>query len=258
MATAQSRFLSEVHGRFDNALPHYAFTRNGHQFVGFVRKGWCRELHTDTQKITALRFAYATAISNMLNAVYRAGLSESYVLSISYLFRTVKVGKQTYFFDDTIFAAVNEIMSHYFDTDRMGAQFFVQSKGFPGPSDEPIPHWSINETLLRSLGGKTAVRYALASLLMNNADQISLPTLYDQLSQVVGADYDEDEIYPLADVHEAYNLLILNLYHWAKVPIYDITPDNYDIYLANKSTTDHRRDFPQYVAEQSYPPYVPE
>lgn len=258
MAAASSRVLTFVSGSIDNSRPHYAFVRNGRQFIGCVRKGWNTELKTDTQKITALHFAYAAAISTMLGAVQKAGKSQNTKLTISYLFRTVKVGKKTFFFDDTLFDNVNAVMSHYFDTTKAGSQFFVQSSEFFAYSDQPIPLYQVADQYATAIDIKTAFRYSFASFLMTNADKINLPKMYDELSKVKGAAYDESDIYPLADVYEIHGFLMLNLYQWAKVPVLEITPDNYDQYIQHKDNTDHRNDFPEYVAEQAFPPYVPE
>ena len=258
MAAASSRVLTCVSGRIDNNKPHYAFVRNGKQYIACVRNGWNTELKTDTQKITALRFAYATAISNMLSAVQKAGKSQKTKLTISYLFRTVKVGKKTFFFDDTLFDNVNAVMSHYFDPSIAGSQFFVQFSEFFAHSDQPIPLYQVADQYANAIDNKTAFRYSLASFLMNNADKINLTKMYDDLSKVKGAEYDESDIYPLADVYEIHGFLMLNLYQWAKVPVLEITPENYANYIEHKSSTDHRKDFPEYIAEQAFPPYAPE
>ncbi len=260
MAAASSRVLTFVSGSIDNTKPHYAFVRNGKQYIACVRNGWNTELKTDTQKITALRFAYATAISNMLSAVSKAGQSQSIKLTISYLFRTVKVGKKTFFFDDTLFDSVNEIMAQYFDPNIAGHPFYFSpfDKFFTAPNGVPIYNHFIAAPYFHAFGDKSALRYSLASFLMNNADKINLTKMYDDLSKVKGAEYDETDIYPLADVYEIHGFLMLNLYQWAKVPVLDITPENYDNYIEHKSTTDHRKDFPEYIAEQAFPPYVPE
>lgn len=253
MATAKSRVLTLVRGKIDNSRPHYAFVRNGKQFIGCVRNGWNSELTTDTQKITALNFAYATAISNMINAVSKAGKSTQTKTTISYLFRLVKVGKKTYFFDDTLFTQVNAAIAHYFDPAKAGSQFFVTTTD-PDNLDA-IPRYEVAAPYAQAFGDKSALRYALASFLMNHADRVNLPQMYNELSSITGAQFDETEIYPLSDVYEVHGLLMLNLYQWAKVPVYDITPENYDKYIAERP--DHRRDFPQFVAEQAFPKYNP-
>lgn len=246
MAHAQGRLLTEVHGSIENGRPHYAFVRNGKQFIGCVRKGWNTELKTDTQKITALNFAYASAVANMIGAAVNAGKSEKYLWSISYLFRSCRVGRSQYFFDETLFDAVNEVMSKYFKL-----PFFTVS----GTFNDDWQHYTINPDIVAAMPEKTALRYSVASFLMAHADRINLPKLYDDLSQVSGATYDESDIYPLQDVYEAYSLLKLSFWRWASLPVLTIVPQNYDTLLQmRRDKYDHRTEFAEQQAEALWRP----
>lgn len=68
MAGAKGRVLSSVTGSIENGAPHYAFVRNGKQFIGCVRKGWNTELKTDDQKINAVIFRNNTLLANAVTA----------------------------------------------------------------------------------------------------------------------------------------------------------------------------------------------
>ena len=252
MATAKGRVLTVVRGKIDNTTPHYAFVRNGRQYIGCCRNGWNTELTTDTQKITALNFAYATAIATMLHAVYKAGTSQQLTRSISYNFQHVKVGRRQYFFDETLFEQVNDILKRYLHT---VTDFFTISGTWTDDAEYDHDIYTPKESARKTLDatGKTAFRYQFASILMNNADTLNLPAIYDELSQCTGADFNEDDVYPLADVYEVYNLLRLDLWRWAKIPVMQIIPENYDELLRlNKQGFDHRADFPAYIAEQAW------
>jgi len=242
MAHAKARVLTYIRGSIDNTAPHYAFVRNGKQFIGCVRKGWNTELTTDTQKITALNFAYASAASNMLGAAINAGKSQQYTWSVSYLFRHCRVGKSEYFFDETLFDSVNEVMAHYFKL-----PFFTVS----GTFQDDWNNYTINPEIVKALPQKTALRYSVASFLMAHADQINLPKLYDDLSKVSGAQFDESDIYPLQDVYDVYRLLRLDFWRWASLPVLTIEPQNYDQLITLKTQNyDHRATFPQCQAER--------
>jgi len=241
MAHAKARVLTYIRGSIDNTAPHYAFVRNGKQFIGCVRNGWNTELKTDTQKITALNFAYASAVSNMIGAAVNAGKSEKYLWSISYLFRSCRVGKNEYFFDETLFDAVNEVMAKY-----IKLPFFTVS----GTFNDDWQHYTINPEIVKAMPEKTALRYSVASFLMSLADRINLPSLYDDLSKVSGAQFNESDIYPLQDVFEAYSLLKLSLWRWASLPILTIEPQNYDTLLQlRRENYDHRTEFAEQQAE---------
>lgn len=249
MAHASSKFLNIVSGRIENALPHYAFMRNGKQFVGFVRKGWNTELTTDVQKITALRFAYATAISNMLSAAAKAGTAKNRQYAIGYTYQYVKVGRGLYFYDETLFSAVNDVFASYFSAPKL----FVPGTTYKDQLDDDIQLFVVAPAVQKSLDntGKSAFRYALTSILMENAERVDLPNLYRDLAQVEGAQFD---VYPKQDVFEVFGFKQLDLWRWARIPVMDIEPQNYDRLLEHKRDGyDHRSTFAAYIEEQSWP-----
>ena len=248
MAIAQSRFLSEAHGKFENALPHYAFMRNGKQFVGFVRKCWCRELHTDQQKITALRFAYATAISNMLSAAEKAARNRNLNYAIGYTYHYITVGKNLYFYDETLFTAINAVFAVYFSTPKI----FVPGDTFTDQLGDEVQLYTLAPLVRQAIEntGKSAFRYAFTSILMDNAARIDLPNLYRDLAQCEGAQFD---VYPKKDVYEVFKYRQLDLWRWAKIPVMEIEAENYDRLLQRKAEGyDHRQTFPAYIDEMSW------
>ncbi len=242
MAQAKGRVLNVVRGRLDNTKPHYAFVRNGKQFIGCVRNGWNTELTTDTQKITALNFAYASAVGCMVAAAEKAGKAQNYIPSIGYAFRTVKVGKINYFFDDTLFTNLNNILADYFTA----SPFFVVSGIFA----EDFNIYTVNPAIVAQLPQKTALRYSLTSLLMQYADRLDLPTIYDRVSRCTAATYTEE---PLQFVWEDLRLLQMDLWRWAKVEVMTVTPQNYDKLLQDKAKgIDHRDTFAAYIEEKTW------
>ncbi|MBR4323908.1 MAG: hypothetical protein IKP73_00110 [Bacteroidales bacterium] len=78
MARAAGRFMSEVHGKIENACAHVAFMRNGKQFVNFLRQGWSPNKMTETQKIQCVKFTNqahtANNIATCLKVLY-AGIT---------------------------------------------------------------------------------------------------------------------------------------------------------------------------------------
>lgn len=242
MAQAKGHVLNVVRGRLDNTKPHYAFVRNGKQFIGCVRNGWNTELITDTQKITALNFAYASAVGCMVAAAEKAGRSQNFTPSIGYAFRTVKVGKINYFFDDTLFTNLNNILADYFTQ----SPFFVVSGIFA----EDFNIYTVNPAIAAQLPKKTALRYSLTSLLMQYADRLDLPQIYDRLSKVKAANYTEE---PLQYVWEDLRLLQMDLWRWATVEVMTVTPQNYDKLLQDKANgIDHRDTFAAYIEEKTW------
>lgn len=191
MAAASSRVLTFVSGSVDNTKPHYAFVRNGKQYIACVRKGWCRELHTDQQKITALRFAYATAISNMLSAAEKAARNRNLNYAIGYTYHYITVGNNLYFYDETLFTAINAVFAVYFSTPKI----FVPGDTFTDKLGDEVQLYTLAPLVRQAVEntGKTAFRYAFTSILMDNAARIDLPNLYRDLAQCEGAQFD---VYP--------------------------------------------------------------
>ena len=74
MASAKGRLLSTVRGSIENGSAHYAFVRNGKQFIACIRNGWDGKM-TDTQKIQTVKFANMTRVTTVVASVHANGTS---------------------------------------------------------------------------------------------------------------------------------------------------------------------------------------
>lgn len=63
MASAQGRILGDVRGKIENGLPHYAFVRNGKQYIACKRKAFDASLMSDSQKVQNVVFRNMSLVS---------------------------------------------------------------------------------------------------------------------------------------------------------------------------------------------------
>ena len=231
----------------ENAAAHYMFERNGKSFVGFVRKGWNRELKTDTQRENAVRFAYATTVAGLLSIAYKAARSSALTIVIGATFQTIKHGKYTYFFDESLFTNINVVMQKYFAAEP----FFIPAEMF---AEDTFQHYTINPGLPDIAGAvndKTALKYGLCSWLhaKSKSGVINLPILYKDLSELSGALVDPAE---LPEIYEALGFLSLDLWRWCSIPVLDISAASFADLQASKHSAPYYTTKTAYTQERTW------
>lgn len=244
MAGAKGRLLNEIRGLIENTAPHYAFTKNGKQFIGCVRKGWCTELKSEAQKINALRFAYATAASNVLSNVFAAGESVLVLWGVGFTFQIVNLNGQDYFFDDSLFTNVNVISNKYF-----GLPLFVEGAEF---NEGEFCKYKLNPALTAAASAireKTSLKTGLFSWLYSSG--IDGAAFYKDLAGLSGTLADPEE---LPDIYEGLGVLPLDLWRWCKVPVFDeLSAENYDeLKRLKKKGYCYYETLPAYAAEREW------
>jgi len=213
MAGAKGRLLNEVRGKIENGAEHYAFVKNGKQFIGCVRKGWNTKLN-DIQKINALKFAYSSTVGNMLAIATKAGETSEMKKVIGAAFRIIRHGRQAYFFDDNLFINTNAVMSRFGLDDFFTIRATLHGEG---GEDDILNLWEINPAI--KMDKKTGANATLTSYIYKNTPPEQLPQIYAALAEVRGSELEDTA--ELAEIWDGLQLLQLNFCRWCRIPVVD-------------------------------------